>query len=72
MKFLGTKWEIRPWSDSVLLRGIQLAFVQWFQQLSFVIHYCCDNTRKVHSPNAGMRSGAPNMYWPHLKHYFHS
>jgi hypothetical protein len=32
---------------SVLLRGIQLTFVQRFQQLYFVIHYCCDNTRKV-------------------------
>jgi hypothetical protein len=33
--------------NPVLLRGIQLTFVQRFQQLYFVIHYCCDNTRKV-------------------------
>jgi hypothetical protein len=51
----------------VLLRGIQLKFVQRFQQLYFLIHYCCDNTRKVRAPNAGKRSGAPHMYWPHLK-----
>jgi hypothetical protein len=31
----------------VLLRGIQLTFVQRFQQLYFLIHYCCNNTWKV-------------------------
>jgi hypothetical protein len=51
----------------VLLQGIQLTFVQRFQQLQFVIHYCCDNTRKMRAPNAVMRSGAPHMYWPHEK-----
>jgi hypothetical protein len=44
-------------SEMVLLRGIQLTFVQRIQQLHFVIHYCCDNTRKVRAPNAGGRSG---------------
>jgi hypothetical protein len=49
---------------TVLLYGIQLMFVQRFQQLYFLIHYCCDNTRKVHAPNAGRRSGAPHMWNP--------
>jgi hypothetical protein len=54
-------------SDLVLLHGIQLTAVQRFYQLYFVIHYCCDNTRKVRAPNAVRRSGAPQVYWPHLK-----
>jgi hypothetical protein len=32
---------------SVLLRGIQLTFVQRFQQLYFLIHYCCDERRQA-------------------------
>jgi hypothetical protein len=35
--------------------------VQRIYQLYFVIHYCCDNTRKVRAPNAVRRSGAPHM-----------
>jgi hypothetical protein len=53
----------------VLLRGIQLTFVQLFQQLVVYdpLQYRCDNTRKVHAPNAGRYLGAPHLYWPHLK-----
>jgi hypothetical protein len=47
----------------VLLRGIQLTFVQRSQQLLFLIHYCCDNTRKVRD----RRSGTQHMYWSHFK-----
>jgi hypothetical protein len=46
---------------------VQLALVQRFYQLYFLIYYCCDNTRKVRAPNAVRRSGAPHMYWPHKK-----
>jgi hypothetical protein len=46
----------------VLIRGIQLTKVQRFYQLDFVIHYCCNSTRKVRAPNAVRRSGAPQMY----------
>jgi hypothetical protein len=53
---------------TVLLRGIQLTYVQRFEQMYFVIHYCWDNTRKVRAPNAGRRSGAPHMHWPHEKY----
>jgi hypothetical protein len=52
----------RQVANSVLLRGIQLMFVQRFQQQYFVIHYCCDNTREVRAPNAVRRSEAPLMY----------
>jgi hypothetical protein len=31
----------------VLLRGIQLTLVQRFEQLYFLINYCCDNNRKA-------------------------
>jgi hypothetical protein len=45
----------------VLLRGVQFTFVQRFLQLYFLIHYYCDNTRKVRAPNAVRRSGAPHV-----------
>jgi hypothetical protein len=54
--------------ETVLLRDTQLTFVQRFQQLYFLIHYCY--TMKVHASNAVRRSGAPHMYWPHLKSKF--
>jgi hypothetical protein len=51
----------------VLLRGVQFTFFQHFQQLYLLIHYCCDNIRKVRAPNAVRHLGVPHMYWPHLK-----
>jgi hypothetical protein len=48
-------------ADPVLLSGIQLTY------LYFVIHYCCDITRKVRALNARRHLGAPYMYWPHEK-----
>jgi hypothetical protein len=56
--------EITVVSNSV---GVQFTFVQRFQQLYFLIRYCCDNTRKVRATNAFRRSGVPHMYWPHEK-----
>jgi hypothetical protein len=44
---------------TVLLHGIQLTFVQWFQQLLFLIDYC---VKKVRTLNAVRCSGAPHMY----------
>jgi hypothetical protein len=54
-----------------LLLGAQFTFVQRFQQLYFLIHYCCDTTRKVRAPEAVRRSGAPDMYWSHVKKTFY-
>jgi hypothetical protein len=52
----------------VLLRSIQLMLVHRFQELYFLIHYCCDYTRNDRALNACRRSGAPHVYWPHEKY----
>jgi hypothetical protein len=36
-----------------------------------LIHYCCDNNRKVRAPTDDRRSWAPQMYWPHEKRQFY-
>jgi hypothetical protein len=61
VRFLLKKTYIYHIHDKLVLpRDIQLTLVQRFYQLYFLIHYCCDNTRKV-------RTGAPHMYWLHEK-----
>jgi hypothetical protein len=60
---LGHLWG--PFTTPVVLRGIQLTFVQRFQQLYLVTHYGCDNNigKCVHRTPSGV--GAPQIYWPH-------
>jgi hypothetical protein len=59
--YLSSQAEVL-YAETVLLRRIQLTKVQRIYQLYFLIHYCCDNTRKVRAPNAVWHSGAPHMY----------
>jgi hypothetical protein len=61
-------FELEGGKRRVLLRGIQLTFVQRFQQLySFWSIIFVINTWKMRARNADRCSEASHMHWPHLK-----
>jgi hypothetical protein len=71
MQYTGTGLSTYQRIVVVLLRGIQLTLVQRFYQQYFLIQYCCDNTKKVRTPNAVRRSGTPHVDLPHEKYKFY-